>query len=74
MRIKRESYPEYIDLIELDYPVSDTTGLKQIRPLRAEDKSTYKTHTVGSNKTYDIQKMQDSVSNNLQEVVYHMIG
>jgi len=74
MRIKEESLLEYIDLNELSYPLTNNTGLKQIGHLVKRNESSYKVSNYKCDRACDIQKKQDLISNNLQEVVYRMIG
>jgi len=74
MRIIEKSFIEYIDLIELGYPLTNNTRLKQIGPLIKRNESRYKASNINSDRTGDIQIKQDLISNNLQEVIYRMIG
>ena len=74
MRNKHESFIEYIDLIELEHQLTDNTRLKKIEPIVKGREARYKVSNFQCDRAVEIKKKQDSITNNLQEVVFHMIG
>lgn len=74
MRISESSYLEFVDLIDLDNPVSSSPRLKQVGTVIIGNGSSRESGNLRSVNSNNIQTKGNLFSSDLQEVVYSMIG